>query len=105
MNDKGGMINKWWILLDNQITVHMLSNAEMLKNVGEDFNPITVFLSGGVTICKTKGTLTNLGDVFLHEKGLTNILLFAKVRERYRIVYENVNDIFTVHTESKPIHF
>lgn len=81
MNNKKGRLNKWWILLDNQSTVNMFSNRELMKNIDIASNLVDVYSSGGLTRCTIKGIVDNIRDVYLHKKRLANILSFAKVRD------------------------
>ena len=46
-----------------------------------------------------------IGKVYLHENGLANILSYAKVKDKHNITYNDVREIFTVHTPYKRIHF
>ena len=72
-------MNPYWILLSNQITVHMFGNRALLANVKDADKPIDVYSSGGATHCRTAGTLKNIREVYLHENGLENIMYYAKV--------------------------
>ena len=83
----------------------MVSNRTLLENVKEADNPITVYSSIGATHCSTAGTLKNIGEVYLHENGLANILSYAKLKDKHNITYDDIRDIFTVHTPYKHIHF
>ena len=100
-----GRLNPYWILLYNQITLHMFSNRTLLENIKAADKPIGVSLSVGATNCDTDGTLNNIGDVYLHENGLADILSHAKVKDRHNIMYDDVRDFFTVHIPYKRIHF
>ena len=42
MNKDTGRLNPYWILLDNQITVHMFSNRALLENIKDADKPINV---------------------------------------------------------------
>ena len=83
----------------------MFSNRTLLANIQDAYEPIDVYSSGGVTHCRKAGTLKNIGEVYLHENGLANILSYAKVKDKHNITYSDVQYIFTVHTPYKLIHF
>ena len=83
----------------------MFSNCAILSSIQDADDPIDIPLSGGVTHCSRAGTLKNIGEVYLHENGLANILSYAKVREKHNITYNDVQEIFIVHTRYKRIHF
>ena len=82
----------------------MFSNHSLHENIQDSDKPIDVYSSGGATHCRNSGTLKNIGEVYLHKNRLANILSYAKVRDRHNITYNDVQDIFTVHTPYKRIH-
>ena len=98
-------LNPYWILLNNQSTVHIFSNHVLLADIKEKYKPIGVYSSGGATHCSMAGTLKNIGVVFPHKNGPANILSDVKVKDKHNITYDDVRDIFTVHTPYKRIHF
>ena len=93
MNNDAGRLNPYWILLDNQITLHMFSNRALLANIQDADEPIDAYSSGGITHCSKSGTLKNIGEVYLHRNGLENFLSYAKVRDKHNIAYNDVQDI------------
>ena len=105
MNNNTGRLNPYCILINNQNTVHIFSNRYLLTNVLDADEPINVYSSGGATHCSKTGTLKNIREVYLHENGLANILSYAKVRDNHNIAYNDVQDIFTIHTPYKQISF
>ena len=105
MNNDAGRLNPSCILLDNQSTVQMFSNRALLANIQDLDEPIDVYSSGVVTHFSKAGTLKNIGVVFLHVNGLESILYYAKVRDKHKITYNAVQDIFTAHKPYKRIHF
>ena len=60
MNNDVGRLNPYWVLLDNQSTVHMFSNRALFANIQDADKPIDVYLSGGATCCSKDGTLKNI---------------------------------------------
>ena len=98
-------MNPYWILLENNSTVHMSGNRALLLNIQDADDPIDVYSSGGATHCSTDGNLNNIGEVYLHENGSENILSYAKIKDKHNITYDYVGGIFTVHTPYKRIHF
>ena len=82
----------------------MFRNRALLENGKDADEPIGVYLSGGANYYSTDGTLKNVGEVYLHENELANILSYAKVKEKQKITYDDARDIFTVHTPYKRIH-
>ena len=82
----------------------MSSNRALLKNIKDTAKPINIYSSGGATHYSTAGTLKNIGDVYLHKKGLENILSYEKVKDKHNIIYDNMRDSSTVHSPYKNIH-
>ena len=83
----------------------MFINRSLLANIQDSDEPIDVYSSGGATHCRNSGSLKNIGKIYLHRNRLANILSYAKVRDKHKITYNYVQDIFTVHTPYKWIHF
>ena len=91
-------LNSYWILLDNQSPVHMLSSRALLADIKDADKPIDVYSSGGATHCSTTGTLNNIGEVYLQENGLAKILSYAKVKYRQNITYDDVREfLLSIH--------
>ena len=105
MNNDAGHLNPYWIILNNQSTVHIFSNHTLLVNIQDTDDPIDVYSSGGATHCSKAGTLKNIGEVYLHGNRLANTLSYVKVKDKHNTTYDDVGDIFTVHTPYKRIHF
>ena len=104
MKNETGRLNPYWILPNNQRTVHMFSNRALLSNIKATDKPIDVYLCGGATHCRTAGTLKNIGHVYLHANGLANILSYRKVKYRNNITYNDARDILNVYTPYKQIN-
>ena len=83
----------------------MFSNRALLANIKDADKPIDVYSRVGTTHCSMAEILDNTGEVYLHKNGLANILSYAKVKDRHNITYDDVRDVFTVHTPYKRIHF
>ena len=83
----------------------MFSNRALLVKIQDADNPIDVYSSRGANHCSKAVTLKNIGEVYLYENWLANILSYAKVRDTHKITHNNVQDIFTIHTTYKRIHF
>ena len=49
MNNEARRLNPYWILLNNQITVHKFSSRDILTNIQDADETIYVYLSGGAT--------------------------------------------------------
>jgi len=87
-----------WILLDNQSTVDVFHNKELLVNVRESGRVLNIHCNAGVASTSTVGDLPGYGEVWLYEEGIANILSLSRVKERFRITYDSENgNQFVVH--------
>ena len=50
-------------------------------------------------------TLKNIGEVYLHENGLANILCYTKVKDKRNMTYNDMGEILAVHKPYKLINF
>ena len=55
-----GIVNKNYILLDNQSTVDQIANPKLLKNIRKANKPITVHCNAGSTITNHEGELGSM---------------------------------------------
>ena len=93
-------IPKTWVLLDNQSTLHLFCNQELLKDICEADGSMTVTSNGGTRTTKMKGTLPGFGDVWYDPGAITNILSLSSVQERYRVSYDShQGNTFNVHLD------
>ena len=103
--DHWGKLKQNWILMENQSTVQMFSNKHILRDIHPATNPVDIHSIGGITHCNLEGTIPDIGKAHYKEDGLTNILSMALICDILNISYQNEDDVFTVHTPSKDIHF
>ena len=90
-------------LLDNQSTLDLVCNEELVENIREAKNPITVKSTGGYLTVTQQATLPGYGKpVWFSKRGITNILALKNVRELYWITYDCEQGAYTVHREGKP---
>ena len=71
----------------------MFSNRALLENIQDSDEPIYVYLSGGATHCSRAVTPKNIGDVYLHQNRLSNILSCVKVKHKHNITYDDMGKI------------
>ena len=76
---------KNWILFDNQLTVHLFSNPSLFLNIYPVAEPVDMHSSGGTTHYDAGGDLPNFGGVFLFKYGLTKILSFFLICDKYNM--------------------
>ena len=75
-----------WILLDNQSSVTIFCNKDMVNNVRESENGQSMYLAtnGGTLVTTKKATLSDWGDVWFNEQVITNTFGCAEMSDRYR---------------------
>ena len=89
MTQEKSTICKTWILLDNQSTVDVFHNADLLINIREVDNHITVHCNAGKVQVNMMGELAGYGSVWYYPDGIANILSLYKVSTRFHIEYDS----------------
>ena len=94
----GGRLPPEWILLDNQSTVDVFTNQQLLKNIRRAKKNMFIHCTAGVAKTNLVGDLSGYGTVWYHPNGIANILSLSKVKEKYRITFDSdINNQFIVH--------
>jgi hypothetical protein len=80
---KNGRAPKAWILLDNQLTVNIFRNDELLENICRGDTFMDIHCNAGVTSTNlVGGDLPGYGEVWYNPNGIANILSLSRVKER-----------------------
>ncbi len=95
---KKGVVEKNYLLLDNQSTMNQVANPNLLKNIRKGGKPIIVH-------CNTGSTKTNLigelGRMAVHHnpRSIVNVLSLKSVAARHRMTYDSkyCGGVFQVH--------
>ena len=97
--DESGKTPKSWILLDNQSTVDVFYNANLLRNIRKGEKHMDIHCNAGVTSTNLVGDLPGYGTVWYHPNGIANILSLAKMQEHgYHIKYDSKDgNAFIIH--------
>ena len=101
-------INKNWILLDNQSTVDLISNPDLLEpgSIHETDGPaLRVHSTGGISVTRMVGLLKGYGWVWFYRAGCANILSKHRVRKRYKVTCDDATSVYTVHAPHGPMRF
>jgi hypothetical protein len=87
-----------WILLDNQSTVDVFSNRNLLENIRKAPNSMRIRTQAGDITTNMIGDLHNYGPVWYCENGIANILSLNNVKSRYKVAFDSENgNEFLVH--------
>jgi hypothetical protein len=89
-------------LLDNQSTVHLFNNPDLLENIHKSESEMAVASNGGMTATKWKGLFPGFGDVWYDPKAITNILSMKAVQHLYHVHFDSeVSNTFYVDMGTK----
>ena len=91
-----GEIPKTWILLDSQLTVDILCNPQLLKNIRRTPEGMRVHCNAGSRLTNLVGDLPGYGTVWYDHKAIANILSLWWVRDHYHITYDSSHRKFIV---------
>jgi hypothetical protein len=87
---KEGRVPSSWILLDNQSTVDVFHNTDLLKNIQPGKGHMDLHCNAAVTSTNLIGDLIGYGEVWYHPNGIANILPLKRVKTRgHRITYDS----------------
>jgi Reverse transcriptase (RNA-dependent DNA polymerase) len=91
------------ILLDNQSTVDLFCNKNLVSEVWDSDDSMTVKGNGGLLHTNKKAFLRNYGEIWFHPKAITNILSLKNVRERFQVTFDSdTTNTFMVHKPNGP---
>jgi hypothetical protein len=101
-----GVVNKNYLLLDNQSTVNQIANPDLLTNIRKSQRPIAVHCNAGKTKTDLEG---ELGDMTEHHnpKSIANVLPLHLIKQKHRVTYNSwdCNGVFVMHTPKGVVEF
>ena len=77
-----GRVDKNWILLDNQSTVDVFYNKQLLRNIRQSKTGMEIHCNAGTTTTYTIGEFPGYGTVWFHPEGIANILSLSRISKR-----------------------
>jgi hypothetical protein len=97
MSQGGGLtIPPTWLLLDNQSTVDVFANGDMLEDIHQVDDEMVIASNGGSNVTSEMGTVPGYGLVWYDPVGIANIVSLSRVREKYHVSFNSDNNIFIV---------
>jgi hypothetical protein len=105
---RNGRVPTSWILLDNQSTVNVFSNKELLTNIRTTDRVMNIRCNACVTRTSMIGDLPGYdGEVWYNPKGIANILSLSDVEKFHQVTYDSrAGKAFVVHkANSNEPHF
>ena len=89
---------KNWLLLDNQSTMDIFCNFNVLKNVRRMSDILYLETNSGTLKTNQKRVLQNYGEVWYSKEAMTNILSLKNVIKKYKVSYNSMaGNQFVVH--------
>ena len=83
-------IPRTWILLDNQSTVDVICNKDLLSNIRTIDNRMRIKCNAGYRITQQVGDLAGYGRVWFDPHGMANILsLHLAVKRNWHVKYDS----------------
>jgi hypothetical protein len=106
LKEKRGIVNKNYILLDNQSTVNQIANPKLLKNISKASKPIKVRCNARSTTTDLKGELRNM-TVRHNPYSIPNMLSLHSIKQRHQVTYDSWDrgGVFQVHTPGGVVEF
>jgi hypothetical protein len=97
MSQGGGLtISPTWLLLDNQSTVDVFANGDMLEDIHQVDDEMVIASNGRSDVTSEMGMLPGYGLVWYDPVSIANIVSLSRVREKYHVLFNSDNNIFVV---------
>jgi hypothetical protein len=86
------------ILCDNEASISIFHNKELLKNLRKSDQRVKVTGIGGSISTNTLGDYKDFGPVYYHPESVANILCFYDLNRRYGIHFDSIANQFNAIT-------
>jgi hypothetical protein len=97
MSQGGGLtIPPTWLLLDNQSTIDVFANGNMLEDIHQVDDEMVIASNSRSNVTSEMGMLPGYGLVWYDPVGIANIVSLSRVREKYHVSFNSNNIIFVV---------
>ena len=96
-NSESIKLDDYDILLDNQSTVSIFHNANIVNNIRNTNMPFELDGIGGSLFVSKVADAGSFGQIYFHHKAKANILSFSEVLEKYKIEWDGDEKAFIVH--------
>ena len=92
--------------MNSQSTTDIFGNKSQLKNIKSTGTKLFLKTNGGTLVTNKKGHLPGYGEVWYHQKAITNILSLNNVKKTHKITYNSANqDKFVVTKPGTKLEF
>ena len=90
------------ILLDNQSSVDLFCNKDLVKGITDGDKELFLATNAGTATINKTATVPDYGKVWYDEKAITNIFSLGKMTDKHRVTFDSdIEDAFIVHLNDK----